>query len=71
MSPRKQPKNNESNYATHAPTIRLFVETGKQGQVTLMYMLRIVYIIFSMAFQCISNIRPEPRDSRLRGAIEG
>ena len=31
--------NNESNYATCAPNTTLSVETGKQGQVTLMYML--------------------------------
>ena len=38
------------------PSIRLFVETGKQVQVTLMYMLDIEYIICSMASWYLSAV---------------
>ena len=49
-------KNNESNYATCTPTISLFVETGKQDQVTLIHMYMLEYNICSMASRCVSAI---------------
>ena len=52
-------KNNESNYARHAPTIRLFVEIGKQGQVTLMYMY-----MLGIEYTCIPS--PLPSSPRFR-----